>query len=187
MQVTQELMKEHQLILKYIDLMQRYINFSQSNPEETLLQEKAQNFIDFIQKFADTYHHAKEEDILFKFLQAPGVLSHCNPLPVMLSEHEQGRMYVQNMKEALASANKDNFCKAASAYGELLQQHIMKEDNVLYPMAEEGIADDDKIALDKEYQQIEENLGKQNIWNEFETQYSNMEKSLESKMDVSAS
>jgi hemerythrin-like domain-containing protein len=63
----------------------------------------------------------------------------------------------------------------------------MKEDNVLYHMAEEGIADDDKIALDKEYQQIEENLGKQNIWNEFEALYSNLEKCLESKMAVPAS
>ena len=103
MQVTHELMNEHQLILKYLNLMERYVEFSQTNDNKYLLMEKAQDFISFIQIFTDTYHHAKEEDVLFKYLQAPGVLSHCNPLPVMLSDHEQGRMYAQNMKDALAN------------------------------------------------------------------------------------
>jgi hemerythrin-like domain-containing protein len=181
MQVTDELMNEHQLILKYIDLMERYVDFSQINKENNLILDKAQDFIDFIQKFADNYHHAKEEDILFKHLQEPGVLSHCNPLPVMLSEHEQGRMYVQKMTEAIATQNQQAFCENASGYGQLLQQHIMKEDNVLYPMAEQGLSDENKIVLDKEYKQIEEELNKQAIWKEFEDKYSKLESCLNSK------
>jgi len=57
MQVTQELINEHQLILKYLDLMERYIEVSQENKDENLLLENAQGFISFIQKFIDTYHH----------------------------------------------------------------------------------------------------------------------------------
>ncbi len=182
MQVTHELMNEHQLILKYLDLMERYIQFSQTNRDENLLLEKAQDFINFIQKFADTYHHAKEENILFKYMQEPGVLSHCNPVPVMLHEHEQGRMYVQYMKDDVANANLENLCENAYGYCQNLRQHIFKEDNVLYPMAEEGISDDDKIALDIEYRQIDEKLEKQKIWNEFEEKYSELESCLDSKM-----
>ena len=184
MQVTHELMNEHQLILKYLDLMERYIEYSQTNKDEYLLLEKAQDFISFIQKFADTYHHAKEEDILFKYLQAPGVLSHCNPLPIMLSEHEQGRMYVQNMKDAVADANMETLCKNAYGYCQNLRQHIFKEDNVLYPMAEEGISDDDKIALKNEYKQMEEKLNKQTIWNEYEEKYSELESCLNCKIST---
>ena len=177
-------MNEHRFILKYLDLMERYIKFSQANRHENLLLEKAQDFISFIQKFADTYHHAKEEDVLFKYLQAPGVLSHCNPLPVMLSEHEQGRMYVRNMKDAAANANMESLCENAYGYCQLLRQHIYKEDNVLYPMAENGISDDDKIALENEYKQIEEMLNKQIIWNEYEEKYSELESCLNSKMAI---
>ena len=184
MQVTQELKNEHQLILKYLDLIERYIEFSQTNKSENLLLEKAPDFISFIQKFADTYHHAKEEDILFKFLQAPGVLTHCNPLPVMLSEHEQGRMYVQNMKDAAENADMESLCNNANGYFQLLKQHIYKEDNVLYPMAENGLSDDDKIAVENEYKLIEEKLNKQVIWNEYEEKYSELESYLDSKMAI---
>ncbi len=184
MQVTHDLMNEHQLILKYLDLMEQYIEFSQANRDENLLLEKAQDFTNFIEKFADAYHHAKEEDILFKYLQEPGVLSHCNPLPVMLNEHEVGRKYVQDMKNDVANANLGNLCKNIQGFCQNLRQHIFKEDNVLYPMAEEGISEDDKISIENEYKQIEDTLGKQKIWNEFEEQYSKLENCLESKMAV---
>jgi hemerythrin-like domain-containing protein len=178
MQVTHELMNEHQLILKYLYLMERYVQFSQTNDNKDLLLQKAQDFISFIQKFTDTYHHAKEEDILFKYLQAPGVLSHCNPLPVMVSDHEQGRMYVQNMKDALANNDLKTLCDNACAYSQTLKQHIFKEDNILYPMAENGLSDDDKIALGNEYKQIEEKMDKQAIWNEYEEKFSELESCL---------
>lgn len=178
MQVTHELMNEHQLILKYLDLMDRYVKFSQTNDNKDLFLEKAQDFISFIQIFTDTYHHAKEEDVLFKYLQAPGILSDCNPLPVMLSDHEQLRMYVRKMKDALANNDLETLCDNACAYSQTLKQHIFKEDNVLYPMAENGLSDDDKIALENEYKHIEEKLDKQVIWNKYEEKYSELESCL---------
>ena len=187
MQVTQELINEHQLILKYLDLMERYIKISQENKDENLLLENAQGFISFIQNFIDTYHHAKEEDILFKYLQAPGVLSHCNPLPVMLSDHEQGRMYTQNMKDALANNDLKTLCDNACAYSQTLKQHIFKEDNILYPMAENGISDDDKIALENEYRQVEEKMDKQAIWDEYEEKYSELESCLNNQVTTTES
>lgn len=187
MQVTHELMHEHQLILKYLDLMERYVELSQANKNKDLFLEKAQNFISFIQKFTDTYHHAKEEDALFKYLQAPGVLSHCNPLPVMLSEHEQCRSYVRAMNSALENNNLTELCENASVYSQTLRQHIFKEDNVLYPMAENGLSDDDKIALDNEYKQIEEKLDKQAIWKEYEEKYSELESCLNNKVTITES
>ncbi len=181
MQVTKELMSEHDFIIKYLDLLEKYVESSQSNNQENPLLEKAQDFCNFIQQFADTYHHAKEEDILFRYLEAPGVLSHCNPLPVMLSEHNQGRMFVQNMNDAVANEDVKSLCKNAFSYSQLLRQHIFKENNVLYPMAEEGLSDENKIAIEKEYKQIEEKLDKQKIWDKFEAKYSELESCLNSE------
>jgi hemerythrin-like domain-containing protein len=187
MQVTDELMKEHQMILKYLELMERYIEFSKASRRENILLEKAQDFISFIQIFTDTYHHAKEEDVLFKYMQAPGVLSHCNPLPVMLSEHEQGRMYVLNMIDAVANSNIESLYEIIYGYCQLLKQHIFKEDNVLYSMAENGLSDEDKIAIESEYQQIEEKLDKQAVWNDYEEKYSALENYLNSKISITES
>ena len=187
MQVTDELMKEHQMILKYLELMERYIEFTKASRRENILLEKTQDFISFIQVFTDTYHHAKEEDVLFKYMQAPGVLSHCNPLPVMLSEHEQGRMYVLNMINAVANMNVDSLYESIYGYCQLLKQHVFKEDNVLYSMAENGLSDEDKIAIESEYQQIEGKLDKQAVWNYYEEKYSALENYLDSEISITES
>jgi len=184
MQVTDELMNEHQLILKYIDLMGKYIEVSKTNRGENILLEKAQDFISFFQEFTDTYHHAKEEDALFKYLQAPDVLSDCNLLSVMLSDHDKGRMHVRGMNSGLVKNNLETLCKNAYAYSQHLKQHIFKEDNVLFPMAENEISDEDKITLKNEYKQIEEKLDKRAIWNKYEEKYSELENCLNNKILV---
>ncbi len=183
MQVTHELVREHQLFVKYLDLMERYIDFSKTDRHDNLLLNKAQDFLSFFQVFADNYHHAKEEDILFKYLQAPGVLTHCNPVSVMLHEHKQGRAYVQNMKDAAEQEELGSLCENAMNFSQLLKQHIFKEDNVLYPMAENGLSDDDKAAVSNEYQQIEDKLNKLGIWEEYENTYSELENCLNSKIN----
>lgn len=94
MLVTENLMKEHQLILKYVDLMERYAEFGLKNFNTPILFVKANCFIQFIHEFSDHFHHAKEEDILFRYLEVPGVLSHCNPVPQMLYEHNKAREFV---------------------------------------------------------------------------------------------
>ena len=48
MLATENLMKEHQLILKYIDLMERYAQLSIKNAQPSMLMEKAPYFIEFI-------------------------------------------------------------------------------------------------------------------------------------------
>ena len=39
-----------------------------------------QKAVSFIKNYADKFHHAKEEDILFMELNKDGVLEHCNPI-----------------------------------------------------------------------------------------------------------
>jgi hemerythrin-like domain-containing protein len=164
-------MNEHQLILKYIDLMGQYIKFSRENPEELIFLEKAEIFISFIRNFADTFHHAKEEDILFKYMEAPGVMTHCNPLSQMLLEHDQGRQYVQCMMAAIEGNNRDILIENAGFYGQLLKEHIYKEDNILYPMAENGIPEDTKSHILDEYKEAELRLNSNAIWAEYEGKY----------------
>jgi hemerythrin-like domain-containing protein len=169
MSVTKELMKEHQLILKYVDLMQRYAKFSAQWPDSPLMFDKAGLFIDFIHEFADTFHHAKEENSLFRYLETPGVLTHCNPIPQMFNEHEQARLYVRNMENALSSKNLQDLLQNTQQYAELLTQHIFKEDNILYPMAEQGLDNEHKASLLQEYAETEAQLNGPALWRTYET------------------
>jgi hemerythrin-like domain-containing protein len=79
---------------------------------------------------------------------------HCNPIPVMLSEHEAGRQYVKGMVEALEQNNVEALVENARGYCYLLSQHIYKEDNVLYPMAEEALNESQKDAVNEQYSKV---------------------------------
>lgn len=97
---------------------------------------------DFIKGFADGCHHRKEEGVLFPALQAAGIPSEGGPIGVMLYEHDLGRQFTAAMRAAAekmqagdASA-RDDVVRAASEYAALLRQHIAKEDNILFMMAD---------------------------------------------------
>lgn len=168
MLAIENLMREHQLILNYIELMERYTT------HPTILMNKANSFISFIHEFADNFHHAKEEDILFRYLEMPNVLTHCNPVPQMLLEHNKARELVVAMEQALLISNVVDLLTAISQYAELLKQHIYKEDNILYPMAERGLSESAKVALSNDCTDTENRLNSTAIWQKYEALYSEL-------------
>ncbi|MBF0443762.1 MAG: hemerythrin domain-containing protein [Oligoflexales bacterium] len=155
MDVTQKLMNEHKLIIEYLHFIQTIVRLEDTSRRDRFIEQYGNRITDFIQNFADKYHHAKEENILFRYMSAPHVLTHCNPLQQMLSEHSQGREFVAGMSRSLNEKNFPLFCENALAYAILLNEHIFKEDNVLYPMAENGLTPTEKKSVNEEYEMIE--------------------------------
>jgi hemerythrin-like domain-containing protein len=109
----------------------------------------------FITEFADGYHHAKEEDVLFKTMLDNLAYMHCNPIPVMLHEHEVGRQFVKGMVAALARNNINELIQNSRGYCTLLRNHIFKEDNVLYPIAEDTLSDLQKQQIEEAYTSVQ--------------------------------
>jgi hemerythrin-like domain-containing protein len=179
--VTKKLMLEHQLILKYIDLLMSYLKEMTADEQQEGFLYRLENFVDFIQNYADKYHHAKEENILFKFMEEPEVLSHCNPLPVMLYEHDEGRKYIKNVLDALKNNNKAAAIENAAAWAQLLREHIYKEDNILYPMAEEGLKDKQKENIISQYNKVEISMKGEELEQKYSDLYNLLKTSLSSK------
>jgi len=65
----------------------------------------------------------------------PGCL-HCNPIEQMLVEHDEGRNFVKGMEDSLEKKDKKGLVENARGYMNLIEEHIFKEDNILYPMAD---------------------------------------------------
>jgi hemerythrin-like domain-containing protein len=109
--------------------------------------------LEFIRGFADQCHHFKEEKVLFPAMEAHGIPSEGGPVGMMLMEHEEGRSYVRAMFAAISlieaknEAAKDTLLSSAQAYCRLLREHIQKEDDVLFRMADELIAADEQKKL----------------------------------------
>ena len=83
-------------------------------------------------------HFGSEEELLFPaFEAATGMTS--GPTEVMRGEHRQMRDLLAQMKGALAAMDSDTFDGAAGTLLILMQQHNMKEENILYPMCDNAL------------------------------------------------
>ena len=100
---------------------------------------------DFIRGFADGCHHHKEENVLFKMMAEQGLPVEGGPVGVMLQEHELGRQYTRGMRAAAEKweqgdeSARPEVLRNALGYVALLRQHIAKENNILFPMADRVI------------------------------------------------
>ena len=93
--------------------------------------------------------------MLFVVLTRPGVLTHCNPIPQMLNDHDAGRGATRRMAEGLEAGNVEQFCESAREFIQVLRDHIYKEDNILFPMAEQSLSEEDREKLDSEAQLLQ--------------------------------
>jgi hemerythrin-like domain-containing protein len=115
---------------------------------------------DFIQNYADAWHHAKEEDLLFPALEAAGMPRGGGPIAMMLSEHVLGRTYVRQIGKNLeAATDGDNSAiqtvlRFTLAYADLLTQHIQKENNILFNMADQILSPEEQARLQQEYKTV---------------------------------
>jgi iron-sulfur cluster repair protein YtfE (RIC family) len=84
-------------------------------------------------------HFEAEEAILFPAFEAQtGMIS--GPTRVMRSEHEQMRELLVAAEKALAERDAEDYSGIAETLLIMLQQHNMKEENILYPMCDLHLA-----------------------------------------------
>lgn len=158
MNATKTLMEEHEVILQVLDSLElelTKLKAGKSKPSFYL------DAADFIKGFADGCHHAKEEGVLFKFMEEAGIPAQNGPIAVMLSDHEEGRCFTQQMREAALrwhAGDQSAIAEVldnANGYIQLLRSHILKENNILFPMADRAIDPGKYAALDDAFEHIE--------------------------------
>lgn len=158
--ITQRLKQEHQLILRMLMLLERNTELTAAGSFRDY--RFYLDGVDFIRNYADRFHHAKEEDILFEALIENGMPRANSPVAAMLMEHEQGRAFVRGLEEAATRAlNGESDQEAAivanaQGYLELLREHISKEDEILYPLAERVIPEEKRDGIVAGYERAEE-------------------------------
>ena len=147
-----DLKHEHEAILFSLKILRGMVDkLSMGNDE---VREDLLRYIGFLKEFVDKCHHGKEEGILFPAMIQAGLPEKGGPITVMLAEHDQGRGLVKMMETAIPSQrNASGLAKSAEDYSILLRNHIEKENNILFVMAEKIIRPD---ALDQIYAAFEE-------------------------------
>lgn len=161
MRPTEILKQEHKIIKKVLDILEKIV----SEVKEVNI-DHLEKIVDFIRTFADRCHHGKEEDLLFPAMENAGIPKEGGPIGVMLEEHEIGRNYVRGMASAIEDYKKGNkyaiekIRENAIGYVNLLREHIYKEDNILYMMADMHLDEETEKQLLRDFDKVEEKMGK---------------------------
>jgi len=156
----QDLRNEHEAILHVLGIVEHVL----ANPVEQEQEKRfAGELVHFLTIFADKCHHGKEEQMLFPRLEELGVPNQGGPIGVMMMEHVQGRKLISRMKLAIENEDMPAFQEALAAYSELLQAHIAKENNILFPLADRLLDETEQDALFERFEEHEETVVGQGV------------------------
>ena len=86
-------------------------------------------------------HFAREEDVLFPAFETRTGMSG-GPTFVMRAEHQQMNNLLTEMDAALEHTDGKHFLGLSETLLMLMRQHNMKEENILYPMSDQALADE---------------------------------------------
>lgn len=147
-----KLVDEHVLIKRWVALIPEVVKNLDVESEEG--RQLILDGLDFIKSYADKYHHAKEEDILFKYFD-----ENLDILKVIHEDHTQGRSHVKAIFEALDRRDKAVIADHLNAYGELLKEHITKENEIMYPWMDRHLSVTQVGELFSKFNETDEQIG----------------------------
>jgi hemerythrin-like domain-containing protein len=156
---TDNLKNDHVHILKLTEVMEQIAQ----SPEPDI--KDLETIVDLIKNYADGFHHAKEENLLFPLLGKKGFPSEQGPVGVMLHDHETGRNYTRGMSENINLYKKGDKASLSKirenmlGYVTLLRSHIEKENNILFRMADNVLNNDEQQSLLNQFKKVENEMG----------------------------
>jgi len=136
------------MILDFMRNDHRECDHFYTDAEAAAMADDIENAKKHFQAFADSTfrHFSMEEDELFPaFEQRTGMTS--GPTQVMRYEHEQLRSLIDKMQNALQENRLNDFFGIGESMMIMLQQHNMKEEQMLYPMTDRALGGDAELMV----------------------------------------
>ncbi len=114
---------------------QHFANAEQAASEERW--EEARREYDSFKKEIEQHFHMEEGVLFPEFEEQTGMTA--GPTAVMRMEHEEIRRLLDQMNMALDGNDADSYLGTSETLLIMMQQHNMKEEQMLYPMAEQEL------------------------------------------------
>jgi len=155
MEPLETLTNEHGLIRQFLDNLSLAADHIENGRRpSTAFFEKG---IEFARTFADSYHHFKEEHVLFVRLAQKKQGEVDAQLEALRQQHERGRELVSSISNALEGyvaqdpTKTGEMLESIAAYSALLKHHIHVEDHVFYPMVKRTLTEDEMDMVSTEF------------------------------------
>jgi hemerythrin-like domain-containing protein len=121
--------------------------------------------VEFFRIYADKLHHGKEEALFFPMLVKRGVPPQGCPIGGLNHEHEKGRALVGNLEEWVTSYEQNRpgaqvgLVQTLREISDLYQNHIWKEDAMVFPMADKVLTESDQQELSEKFAELDKSIG----------------------------
>jgi hemerythrin-like domain-containing protein len=162
------LMDEHEVVRKTLHNLNLAINSIKSSDFKVTDEiQKRLRLIDQFFKVDAFIHFAKEEDALFPILENY-IPKDGGPIGVMLMEHKDLDYNFKQFHEVvdkIVKIDKSNFNELeyfGDGIVQTLWNHADKEDNILFPMANQVLSSEERIKIAKKMEEIENKFKSQN-------------------------
>jgi hemerythrin-like domain-containing protein len=121
--------------------------------------------VEFLRLYADQLHHGKEETLFFPMLVKRGVPPQGCPIGGLNHEHEKGRALVGALAEQVPAyaqgkpGAEESLLQTLRAILDLYQNHIWKEDAMVFPMADKALTAADQTELTEKFAEVDRAVG----------------------------
>jgi hemerythrin-like domain-containing protein len=152
-----QLKSEHVLFQRALEVLKAATRRLSSGRDVGLPSLRA--LLQFFETYVSGIHQAKEDELLFPMLEQIGI-PRDGPIAVMHSEHDQMRQQVGRLLQLVdgdmtAPAARERFCLAATEFEQLQSNHIVKEDRVMFVLAERFLRGAEEERLTRAFEQLE--------------------------------
>ena len=143
------LVAEHKTMLRIVNVLHSMSARARDHSEYD--SQDVEALIRLIRDFGDGFHQRKEEDALFPVFTTVCDTTEYAAVRHMLFEHQQDRALMSGLAEAVARSNAVQFAEYGSRLATVLQNHIFKEDNILFETINSRLSAEDDARVIAEF------------------------------------
>jgi hemerythrin-like domain-containing protein len=158
MKATDALIQDHKLILRALNILDALAASMEAEGKADT--DAVGRVLDFLRWFGDAHHQAKEETILFPALMSCAS-SEERPVRHMILEHDQERHAIEDLERDVRLGKLSDFVSRANQLSSTLRHHIYKEEQLLFPVADSLLNQQQDDALLEELNRFDTALDKQ--------------------------
>jgi hemerythrin-like domain-containing protein len=109
--------------------------------------------VEFLEGFVHALHYQREENVLFVAMERRGASRTAGPLALAIREHQTSRAAARTIRMAAErweggdESARDDLANECRQLVSVLKQHIAREDQLLFPMAQDMIPAEDHFQL----------------------------------------
>ena len=183
MSAIEKLVDEHRLISRMVNVLTVLHKRLESGDNADV--KVLTDVVDFLRIFVDRNHHAKEEDALFPTLERRAVNPQGCTIQSLKNEHEQGRILATSLTDAIGKYKtgdptaKNKISAAMRSSIDLYNDHIWRENILLFPTAEKALNESELNDVTRSYGEIDKRFGR-----DFRSKYQQLVKALEESTGV---